>query len=190
MASHLTAGLIKGWMNLESEIHGKRILEVGSSTWPWESIRERFAGCTEFISVDIKQRHDTDIICDACDLVKLFGPQSFDFIVSLFTIEHVKDWKRAISNIKNVCKPGGVIFISTVTQPFPYHDEYDAWRYEIQDLCTIFSDCHIEATLTASIPDDDSHAFQIFMKAVKPLKFTEVNLSRHKLYDINKRKRI
>ena len=185
MASHKTAGLIRLFLDQATEINGARILEVGSPTWPWESIRDCFPGCREFISVDLQQRDRTDFICNAENLVEFFGPTAFDLIISLFTIEHVENWKVAISHFKNVCKPGGSIFIATCTQQFPYHDSFDAWRFEVQDIQEIFSDCLLE--FVGIFPPDLKYTPGnfIYAKVKKPLDFMERDLSEYPLFNIN-----
>lgn len=190
MASHQTAFLIRDLFNFETEIKGKRILEVGSATWPWESIKERFKGCREFISIDLKSCFETDFICDAEDLVNFFGPESFELVISLFTIEHVKDWKKVISNFKNVCTPGGIIFISTCTQHFPYHDDCDAWRFEVQDIYEIFSDCFVEFASTVPQDRKETPGEYVFAKIKKPHIFVEMSLDQQTIFNINYGKRI
>lgn len=50
----------------------------------------------------------------------------------------------AISQMKQVCKPGGLLLISTRSQGFHVHDyPGDFWRFEIEDMKVIFSDCQI-----------------------------------------------
>lgn len=190
MASSKTAGLIHYLFDPLTEIEGARILEVGSPTWPWESIRERFHGCREFISVDLQQRVQTDFICNAENLVEFFGAETFELVISLFTIEHVENWKAAVSNFKNVCTPGGIIFIATCTQHFPYHDSFDAWRFEIQDIQEIFNDCHLE--FIAVFPPDSEHTPGniVFAKVRKPLDFMERDLSAFPLFNINYGQRV
>lgn len=190
MASPITALLIRDWFDPEVEIKGKRILEVGSASWPWESIKERFKGCQEYISIDLKQKFETDFICNAENLVEFFGAERFEVVISLFTLEHVENWKKVITNLKNVCSPGGVIFISSCTQYYPYHDSFDAWRFELKDFEEIFSDCQIENL--AEFPPDKEHipGSQVFLKVRKPKTFAERSLEQLTLFNINHRCRI
>ena len=183
MASHLSAFIIRDLIDFETEIKGKRILEVGSASWTWESIKEHFMGCKEFISVDLQQRPETDYICDAENLIDFFGLESFEFIVSLFMIEHVKDWKKVISNFKHVCAPGGTILIASCTQQFPFHDSYDAWRFEDEDIQEIFSDCEIEFIFMSKALK--TPGFLIFAKIKKPIHFIENCLDYYTLFNIN-----
>lgn len=94
-------------------------------------------------------------------------------------LEHVLDWKNVISNIKNLCKPGGTILITTRSQGFVYHPTpRDFWRFEKEDMEKIFSDTEI-----IKLEDDYMHP-GVFIKAKKPQNFTENDLSDFKVYSI------
>ena len=86
-----------------------------------------------------------DVICKAEDMLDVFGKDSFDVIISTELLEHVLDWRKVINNFKNVCKRDGIIVITTRSYGCLYHGHpYDFWRYEIEDMKHIFSDCTIE----------------------------------------------
>ena len=160
------------------ELKGKRILEVGScdtngSTRP---IMESF-NPKEYIGCDIVDGPNVDKICDVANLINKFGKNSFDVVICNDMIEHVRDWKLAIHNLKGVCKEGGFIFISTVMKGFAFHSyPNDFWRYDQYDLQVIFDDFEVEAV---------QHISQgVFIKARKPKGFKETNLDQYKLYSI------
>jgi len=52
-------------------------------------------------------------VADALDLVRQFGPGSFDLVVSSECIEHTPDPLRAISEMLGVLRPGGHLSLST-----------------------------------------------------------------------------
>jgi len=174
-------------LNLDvSEVKGKRVIEIGSldvngSLRPiildWQP--------SEYIGVDISKGKGVDVICNAENLEKMFGRESFDVVISTEMLEHVKNWRKVISNIKKICKPNGIILITTVSYGFPYHGyPYDYWRYEVSDMKNIFADCIIQK-LEAS---RDVKA--VFIKAKKPNCFVEHELSNYKLYSITANKRV
>ncbi len=129
----------------KDEVKGKKVLEVGSydvngSLRPiiesWEP--------AEYIGVDIEEGPGVDVICNADNIVEHFGKETFDIVISTELLEHVWDWRRVISNIKNICKSNGIILITTRSYGFPYHAyPYDFWRYELEDMKNIFSDCEL-----------------------------------------------
>jgi hypothetical protein len=59
-------------------------------------------------------------------------------------LEHVEDWRTAVKNLKAVCKPGGLLIITTRSQGFHVHDyPGDFWRFQLGDMEVIFGDCEI-----------------------------------------------
>jgi len=94
-----------------------------------------------YVGVDIREGPNVDLVCDIGDLDFVFDSESFDLVVCTEVLEHVKDWPRAIQNLKTVVAPGGVILITVPTVGFPYH-EYpsDYWRFTLDNLRSIFSD--------------------------------------------------
>ena len=122
------------------EVEGTNVLEVGSynvngSIRPVIEMRNP----NRYIGVDFQEGPGVDEICTAGDLVKKFGKNSFDIVISSDTLEHILDWRDAISNIKRVCKTGGILIISVPSIGFPYHSyPHDYWRFEVKDLEVIF----------------------------------------------------
>ncbi len=86
------------------------------------------------------------MLCDAHDLDKSFGHQSFDLLISTEMLEHVKDQRKVVHNLKCLVKPGGVVLLTTRSHGFGYHGyPHDFRRYEILDFREIFSGFAIEA---------------------------------------------
>ena len=175
------SGILFGGINLKKEeIEGKRVIEVGSldvngSLRPlMESYNPK-----EYVGVDIVKGPSVDRICKVENLVEEVGQNSFDVVISTELLEHVKDWKKAISSIKNVCKEGGIILITTRSMGFPYHAyPYDFWRFEVSDMKNIFKDCEI------LVLEKDPSAPGVFIKVRKTEKFNEIDLSDYALYSI------
>ena len=129
--------------NLKDEIHGSRILEVGSK-YTNGSIRPALIlACKprEYVGVDFLPGTFVDVVLPCEEIVKAFGKASFDVVVATEFLEHVENWRVAIFNLKSVLKPGGIILLTTRSKGFPYHPvPVDCWRYEISDFQQIFSD--------------------------------------------------
>jgi len=158
-----------------ADIRDKCVLEVGSYNING-TIRDVIEpmGPMEYTGVDIRQGPCVDELCDVCELVQKYGEESFDFVVTCSTLSHVRDWRQAISNLKCVCKRGGIIFITTSArwQYRTYGNNYrDYWRYTKADLATIFSDFKIEALHT-----DSPGRSLVYLVARKPELFTEQDL--------------
>jgi SAM-dependent methyltransferase len=163
-----------------AEVEGKSVLEIGSIdvNGSLRPIVEAWAP-GEYVGIDMAEGPGVDRVCSAENMVKELGADRFDVVIATEIIEHVKDWRTVISNIKNVCKPGGVMLVTSPSRGFPYHAyPHDFWRYETSDMTAIFGDCTIE--LLESSP----HATGVFLKARKPQPFRESDLSGYALYSI------
>jgi SAM-dependent methyltransferase len=163
------------------EFNGRRILDVGSK-YTNGSVRpliERFCLPKEYVGIDIEKGRFVDVILPAERLIEHFGPESFDVVISTELLEHVKDWRLVVNNMKTVLKRGGYIYITTRSYGFPYHAyPYDFWRYEVEDMWKIFSDFEILKLIR------DHEVPGVFLKARKPKSYNPVDLSDIALYSM------
>lgn len=169
-----------------AEITGKSVLEAGSRDLNG-SVRPFIEALTpsRYVGTDILPGKRVDLICDAVDLVREFGVNSFDVVVTTEMLEHVPDWRETVSNLKRVLKPDGVLYITTRSVGFPLHGfPSDYWRYGVGDMQAIFADMEIVALMP------DPYEPGVFLKARKPIVFREKDLSGYALYSINEEKRI
>jgi len=147
------------------EFNEKRVLEVGSK-YVNGSVRpliERFCSPAEYIGVDIEPGKYMDIVLPAERLVQYFGEGSFDVVISTELLEHVRDWRAVINNMKAVPRESGRIYITTRSKGFPFHAyPHDFWRYELSDMKQIFADFEILKLAR------DPEAPGVFLKARKP----------------------
>ena len=91
------------------------ILNVGAGYRKWT---ERYFSLPNVINTEVFNYPTTDIVCDGDNLP--FKDNSFDVVLSLAVLEHVKNpWIHANEMIR-VLKPGGIIYADV---PFlqPYH---------------------------------------------------------------------
>jgi SAM-dependent methyltransferase len=172
--------ILFGARNLRGEeICEKKILEVGSRDVSG-SLRSFVLSRKpeRYIGIDIVDGPGVDLTCDAENLLAKFEEESFDIVISTELLEHVRNWRKVIHNIKDVCKPGGIILITTRSVGFPYHGwPYDFWRYEPEDMEKIFSDCEIQAL-------EKDPQCGVFLKVRKPHNFEHKDLSGIELYSI------
>jgi SAM-dependent methyltransferase len=165
----------------KEEISDRDVIEVGSFDVNG-SLRGHVMSLNpkKYIGIDMQPGKNVDIVCNAEDIIDKFGKESFDFVLTTEMMEHVKDWQRVISNLKNVCRIGGTILLTTRSKGFGKHEfPSDYWRYEIDDMKNIFSD------FTIDILVKDNRKPGVFLKAKKPENFIENDLSKYKLYEIS-----
>jgi len=162
---------------------GKKVLEVGSRNvnGTLRRIIENFKP-EKYLGIDIIEGKGVDKVCNANELINEFGSNSFDVVICTELLEHVRDWKNVITNIKGVVKPDGLLFITTRSKGFGHHGyPYDYWRYEIKDFQIIFSDFEILCLA------QDVGSPGVLFWGKKPHDFRETDLKTYKLWSIIKR---
>lgn len=162
----------------DRDVQGKAVLEVGARNVNG-SLRDLVLalGPSRYTGLDMVPGPGVDRIGLVEDLEATFGRESADLVISTEMLEHVPDWRSAITNLKRVVRPGGSLLITTRSQGFPYH-EYpgDFWRFEVEDFARIFADFRIAAL------ERDPVDPGVFLKAVKPVPYAEQDLSRYEVY--------
>jgi SAM-dependent methyltransferase len=139
----------------------------------------------EYVGVDLEIGPGVDEVCDASKLVARFGTGSFDVVISTEMCEHIRDWRIVISNLKHILALDGTLLLTTRSKGYPYHSApSDFWRFELDDMRTIFGDLKIECL------ESDPEAPGVFLKARKTRAFQENDLSEHQLYSMIKWKRV
>ena len=168
------------------QIKSKRIIEIGARDMNGSlQTYIKAQNPKEYIGIDIIDGPGVDLICNATELIQHFEKDSFDLIIATEVLEHITDWKKAISNFKQLLKKNGILFVTTRSRLFPFHGApYDFWRYSIEDMKNIFSDLDIE------VLEKDPLEPGVFLKAIKAEDFKENNLDNYSLYSIIYRRRI
>lgn len=169
----------------EHDVRGRRVIDVGARNVNG-SLRphvEAF-GPACYLGVDIEAGSGVDEVCQAEDLVERFGSESFDVVICTEVLEHVRDWRAVISNLKGLVAPGGVLLITTRSIGFPYHAfPHDFWLYENDDMRAIFADFEVENV------EDDPGPPGVFMTARRGPSFSERSLADYELYSMVRRGR-
>ncbi len=157
------------------DIVGMDLLEVGSQDVNG-SPREALVPYKpkKYIGVDFAHAKGVDVVMDVKDLTTYFGIDCFDVVISTEMLEHAQDWRTAVSQMKAVLKPGGLLVVTARGPGFPYHGyPHDYWRYTVEDFNKIFGDmwiCHVGN-------DTDPCSPGVFLKSRKTASARPVNLA-------------
>jgi len=150
-----------------SRICGRDVLEIGSRDVNGNITKIVYEKQPQnYVRTDMTEGDNVDIVVDVLDLVETFGRDSWDVVISTETLEHVKDWRTALTEMKKVLRPSGLLIITTRSPGFPQHDyPEDYHRYTKEDMKTILSDMIILDL------EDDPQSLGVFITAYKPTCF-------------------
>jgi len=160
----------------DSEILGKEVLEVGAQDVngsPREVVSQMRP--KKYIGVDFTAGKGVDLVLDVADLVMYFGIDRFPAVISTEMLEHAKDWRTAVSQMKAVLAPGGILVVTTRSPGFAFHGyPHDYWRFTVGDFFRIFGDMVIEILKPDPLPGHPG----VLLKARKDPTLPSVDLSR------------
>lgn len=102
------------------------ILNIGAG---YRNCTERYFSLSNVINTEVFNYPTTDIVCDGDNLP--FKDNSFDVVLSLAVLEHVKNpWIHANEMIR-VLKPGGIIYADV-----PFLQPYHGYPYHYYNMTT------------------------------------------------------
>ncbi len=111
--------LLEGFIQKNCQLIKGKILDIGSKNRRYDQL---FKG--EITAVDIEPNYEKGVVYgDAQNLDYL--DECFDSVVCLEVLCYITDFKKALSEIRRVLKPGGYALISN---PFMQHDHGDSIR--------------------------------------------------------------
>ena len=178
-------GFVQCQLDLE-DVCSRSVLEVGSCD-PKAAVRSIIMPLrpARYTGADLVPGPGVDVVCSAECLLDRFAPGSFDLVVSTEVLEHVRDWRRVVHNLKTVLREHAMLIVTTRSPGFEFHGfPLDFWRFEPEDISEIFGDLEIE-----TIERDPLDPPGVFFRARRPAGFTERDLDGYSLYSVVRRRR-
>jgi SAM-dependent methyltransferase len=133
---------IKRFVGLHADVFTGKVLDIGSAEWSY--IKDTFSDTAQVTTFDI--RPPADVIGSISQAP--FSDSTFDTVVCLEVLEHVRDIFGACKEMHRILKPGGTLLAST---PFIYElhgEEYgDYWRITRQGWELLLHD-FVDVTIT------------------------------------------
>ncbi len=154
---------IREWLKLVGKTNAENALEIGCGLGRGAGLMVNRMGFRDVVAFDLEERlvvraarGTPDVlkekisfyVGDAQDLP--FGDSSFDAVVNFGIIHHVLDWRRCISEISRVLRPGGLFYFEEIYPPLyanffmkrlvrhPTEDRFDGPQFlralELQNL--------------------------------------------------------
>lgn len=94
-----------------------------------------------YTGIDLEPGKDVDLVWDVAHLdALLLTPETYDVVLSTEMLEHVKDWRLALSQMEHRLQLGGLLVLTTRSPGFEYHPwPLDCWRFTVEDMQAIFA---------------------------------------------------
>lgn len=151
-----------------ADVAGKRVLEVGSLNVNGSlRMHVEALGPGFYVGIDLFNGPGVDMAADICD--SHWELARIDLLISTEMLEHARDWRAAVRNMKRLLAPGGVILLTTRSIGFARHHEHpgDFWRFSVEQMAAIFADFEILAL--EPDPGGSGGGPGVFLKALKAL---------------------
>ena len=144
----------------EKDIIGKNCLVVGGSYIVGENyaptlrshlLRMGALRCDNIMLFDL---HFRESFCDLTDTKEAIGSLCYDVIIVLSGMEKTRNIREGVHQLQEACRVGGKIFVVARTpKDISARQEINAyedlWRYDVQDLSSLFGGCSLEMTASS-----------------------------------------
>lgn len=158
----------------EKDIIGKNCLVVGGSYIVGENyaptLRSHLLrmGALRCDNIMLFDPHFRESFCDLTDTKEAIGSLCYDVIIVLSGMEKTRNIREGVHQLQEACRVGGKIFVVARTpKDISARQEINAyedlWRYDVQDLSSLFGGCSLEMTTSS---DDGEIVAAVFTRGV------------------------
>ena len=156
----------------EKDIIGKNCLVVGGSYIVGENyaptLRSHLLrmGALRCDNIMLFDPHFRESFCDLTDTKEAIGSLCYDVIIVLSGMEKTRNIREGVHQLQEACRVGGKIFVVARTpKDISARQEINAyedlWRYDVQDLSSLFGGCSLEMTTSS---DDGEIVAAVFTR--------------------------
>ncbi|MBN1817397.1 MAG: class I SAM-dependent methyltransferase [Sedimentisphaerales bacterium] len=160
---HRLMHLVMDILNKQYVFKDKKALHFAPESFFRDQYRAFFQ---QYVTTDLVME-DVDFKADICNLP--LEDRSFDVVLACHVLEHVKDDRKAVSEMRRICRPGGIVIIQvpitaieTIEYPAPNPYETDHVRCPGRDYYDQFRDLFTRMETFSSGDFDDS--YQLYAK--------------------------
>ena len=158
----------------EKDIIGKNCLVVGGSYIVGENyaptLRSHLLrmGALRCDNIMLFDPHFRESFCDLTDTKEAIGSLCYDVIIVLSGMGKTRNIREGVHQLQEACRVGGKIFVVARTpKDISARQEINAyedlWRYDVQDLSSLFGGCSLEMTTSS---DDGEIVAAVFTRGV------------------------
>lgn len=109
---------------------GMEVLDIGSLNVNGEARSVVMDYARKFVGIDMRPGPGVDEVMLGSQILKRFGPSSFDLVINMNTLEHDLEFQHTLYQSYQVLKPSGFMVVVTPTFGFPIHRHpKDYWRF-------------------------------------------------------------
>ncbi len=170
----------------KQEVQGRTVLEVGSAIYGKESPRDVILPLNplKYIGIDNLPHKGVDLVLPD-NWSSYFINSPVDIVICTEVLEHAKDWRSLVRQIREVLKPGGILILTCRAPGFFYHGyPSDYQRFSVNQISLILSD-YLKLSVT---PDTDPKYFGVFAKAIRSSELPSANLLSINPYPVTRSK--
>ena len=144
----------------EKDIIGKNCLVVGGSYIVGENyaptLRSHLLrmGALRCDNIMLFDPHFRESFCDLTDTKEAIGSLCYDVIIVLSGMEKTRNIREGVHQLEEACRVGGKIFVvartpKDISARQEINTYEDLWRYDVQDLSSLFGGCSLEMTASS-----------------------------------------
>lgn len=127
------------FIELSKQASAPAILEIGSRNVTGVTRKSLFPHAGEYVGVDILAGAGVDVVGDAHKLSQSCPAEHFDFVFSISVFEHLLFPWKAVLEINQVMKTGGLLYLSTHPAWPPHEWPWDFWRFPCNGFHALFN---------------------------------------------------